>query len=111
MVEDHHEPIISKEDFETVGALMAQRAQEKNIQRGDPRYQNRYPFSVKVYLVGRMREELKRHVNSQIGYYRYAVWVCLLRILTICCMRSTKSVREADLEGAFTTMLNKLIRC
>jgi DNA invertase Pin-like site-specific DNA recombinase len=106
MVEDHHEPIISKEDFETVGALLKQRAQEKNIQRGDPRYQNRYPFSGKL-ICGECGKNFKRHVNST-GYYRYAVWVCS-RHLDDKRMCSMKSVREADLEGAFTTMLNKLI--
>ena len=106
LVEDHHEPIISKEDFEAVAALMRQRAQEKNIQRGDPRYQNRYPFSGKL-ICGECGNPFKRHVNST-GSSRYPVWVCRQHLddVRTCSM---KSVREADLERAFTTMLNKLI--
>ena len=40
-MEDHHEAIISREDFEAVGALIQQRAQEKNIRKNDPRFQRR----------------------------------------------------------------------
>jgi hypothetical protein len=36
-MEDHHEAIVSREDFEAVGALIQQRAQEKNIRKNDPR--------------------------------------------------------------------------
>ena len=106
LIEDHHEPIVSKEDFEAVGALMKQRAQEKNIQRGDPRYQNRYPFSGKL-ICGECGSPFKRHMNST-GSARYGVWVCRQHLEDVrsCSM---KSVREADLQRAFTTMINKLI--
>ena len=106
LIEDHHEPIVSKEDFEAVGALMKQRAQEKNIQRGDPRYQNRYPFSGKL-ICGECGNPFKRHMNST-GSARYGVWVCRQHLEDVrsCSM---KSVREADLQRAFTTMMNKLI--
>ena len=106
LVEGHHEAIVSKEDFEAVAALMRQRAQEKNIQRGDPRYQNRYPFSGKL-ICGECGNPFKRHVNST-GSSRYPVWVCRQHLddVRTCSM---KSVREADLERAFTTMINKLI--
>ena len=106
LIEDHHEPIVSKEDFEAVGALMKQRAQEKNIQRGDPRYQNRYPFSGKL-ICSECGSPFKRHMNST-GSARYGVWVCRQHLEDVrsCSM---KSVREADLQRAFTTMINKLI--
>lgn len=106
LVEDHHEPIVSKEDFEAVEALQRQRAHEKNIQRGDPRYQNRYPFSRKL-VCGECGGSFKRHTNST-GKQRYPVWICgrHLEDKTSCPM---KTVRECDLERAFTTMMNKLI--
>ena len=106
LIEDHHEALVSKEDFEAVAALMKQRAQEKNIQRGDPRYQNRYPFSGKL-ICGECGNPFKRHMNST-GGTRYAVWVCRQHLEDVrsCGM---KSVREADLQRAFTTMINKLI--
>lgn len=105
-IEDHHEALVSKEDFEAVSELMKQRAREKNIQRGDPRYQNRYPFSGKL-VCGECGKPFKRHVNAT-GYQRYPVWICARHVedSRSCPM---KSVKEADLERAFTTMMNKLI--
>jgi len=106
LIEDHHEAIVSQEEFETVGALIRQRANEKNIQRGDPRYQNRYPFSGKL-VCGECGGPFKRHVNIN-GKQRTAVWGCAkhLDFADSCLM---KTVRECDLETAFTTMMNKLI--
>lgn len=46
-VADHHEAIISKEDFEAAGLLITQRAAEKGIKRESQIYQQRYAFSVK----------------------------------------------------------------
>ena len=81
-MEDHHEALVSREEFEAAGALLQQRAQEKNIKKNDPRYQNRYPFTGKL-VCGECGSGFKRHINS--------------------------TVREVDLEYAFTTMMNKLI--
>lgn len=105
-VADHHEAIISREDFETVGALIEQRAREKNIRKNDPRFQNRYPFSGRI-ICGECGSNLKRHMTLT-GGKRYPVWVCRqhLEDLGSCPM---KAVRESDLEYAFTTMMNKLI--
>ena len=47
-VPDHHEAIISKEDFEAAGLVVAQRAAEKGIERGNEKYQQRYAFSGKI---------------------------------------------------------------
>ena len=105
-VEDHHEAIISREDFEAVGALIQQRAQEKNIRKNDPHYQSRYPFSGKL-VCGECGSGFKRHINSN-GSQKYPVWVCKQHLTDVgsCSM---KFVRERDLERAFTTMMNKLI--
>lgn len=105
-IEDHHEALVSKEDFDAVAELMKQRAFEKNIQRGDPRYLNRYAFTGKI-ICGECGKPFRRHVNST-GYQHYPIWVCSRHLADVrsCSM---KSVREADLERAFTTMMNKLI--
>ena len=105
-MEDHHEPIISREDFEAVGALIQQRAQEKNIRKNDPRFLSRYPFTSKL-VCGECGTVFKRHINST-GSLKYPVWVCKqhLEDVSSCSM---KSIRECDLEYAFTTMMNKLI--
>ena len=103
--EDHHEAIISKEDFKAVGALLEQRALEKNTRKGDPRFRNRYPFTGKL-LCGECGNTLKRHVNST-GSICYPVWVCKQHLADVgsCQM---KFIRENDLKYAFTTMMNKL---
>ena len=105
-MEDHHEAIVSRETFEAVGALMEQRAKEKNIQQNDPRYTKRYPFTSKI-ICGECGNGFKRHTNST-GSSIYPVWVCKTHLQhnSACSM---KSIRASDLERAFTTMMNKLI--
>ena len=105
-MEDHHEALISRDDFEAAGALLQQRAQEKNIKKNDPRYQNRYPFTGKL-ICGECGSSLKRHINST-GSVRYPVWVCKQHLEDVSAC-SLKYIREVDLEYAFTTMMNKLI--
>lgn len=46
-VADHHEAIISHEDFDAAAALIEQRANEKGIKRGSNKYQQRYAFPAK----------------------------------------------------------------
>ena len=45
LVKDHHEAIISREDFEAAHAFIHQRATEKGVVKGSDKYQNRYTFS------------------------------------------------------------------
>ena len=103
---DHHEAIISHEDFEAAAKLIGQRAMEKNIKKGDARYQNRYPFTQKIFC-GECASGFKRKV-CYTGKLKYAVWACKghLHDVKSC---SVKAVREDQLQNAFTTMLNKLI--
>ncbi len=105
-IEDHHDAIVSREDFKAVNALLQQHALEKNIRRGDGRFQNRYPFTGKI-VCGECGSTFKRHVNST-GTLKYPVWVCK-RHLTEVESCSMKYIRECDLECAFTTMINKVI--
>ena len=46
--ENHHEAIISHEDFERVQGVLAQRAAEKGNGTNTSRYQNRYTLSGKI---------------------------------------------------------------
>ena len=117
-IEDHHEAIVSREDFEAVQALVAQRGQEKRIQKKDTKYANRYPFSGKL-ICGVCQSVLKRQVVTRFTHNkkgskdikhkkRFATWACRehLRDRGSCSM---KAIQESDLEMAFTTMMNKLI--
>lgn len=106
MVKDHHEPIISREDFEAVHALISQRANEKGIAKGSDKYQNRYAFSGKI-ICGECGDTFKRRIHSCTGY-KYPAWCCNTHIedKNKCHMLF---VKDEALKQAFTTMVNKLI--
>jgi site-specific DNA recombinase len=103
---NHHEPIISREDWEAVQKLISQRADEKNIIKGDEKYQNRYGFSGRI-ICGECGATFKRRINYTIGG-SYAAWSCKTHLADKdkCSMLF---IRDSDLKLAFTTMMNKLI--
>ena len=105
-MEDHHEPIVSREDFEAANQMLLQHAKEKNVAKGDAKYQNRYPFTQKI-VCGECGSPFKRRINST-GTLKYPAWVCREHVehKENCSM---KFVRESVLEDAFATMMNKLI--
>ena len=45
---EHHEPIISPDDFDKVQIIIKQRAKDMKIKSGETKYLNRYPFSGKI---------------------------------------------------------------
>ncbi len=104
-MEDHHEPIISREDFDAANKMLQQHAKEKNVARGDAKYKNRYPFTQKI-VCGECGSPFKRRINSA-GALKYPAWVCREHVehKENCSM---KFVRETAIKNAFTTMLNKL---
>lgn len=105
-MENHHEPIVSREDFEAVDQMLKQHAKEKNVATGDEKYKSRYPFTKKI-ICGECGSPFKRRINST-GTLKYPAWVCREHIehKQNCSM---KFVREADLEDSFCIMMNKLI--
>ncbi len=105
LVKNHHEPIISHEDFEAAQDIIEQRGKEKGLERQNKKYQNRYPFSGKI-ICGQCGGTFKRRIHSS-GRHRIA-WCCSAHIANIkkCSM---KYVPESDCEYAFVTMMNKLI--
>ncbi len=105
-MENHHEAIVSREDFETVGQLIRQRAKEKNIQKRAEKYQNRYAFSSRI-ICGECGSVFRRRINIT-GKIRYPAWVCKEHIEHIenCSMRF---IREDAIEWTFVLMMNKLI--
>lgn len=106
MVRDHHEPIISREDFEAAQAFVKQRASEKGVIKGTEKYQNRYVFSGKI-ICGECGDTFKRRIHSCTGY-KYAAWCCNTHIedKSKCHMLF---VKDEALKLAFITMMNKLI--
>ena len=106
MVKDHHEAIISREDFEAAHAFIHQRATEKGVVKGSDKYQNRYTFSGKI-ICGECGDTFKRRIHSCTGY-KYTAWCCSTHIKDKdkCHMLF---VKDDDLKQAFVTMMNKLV--
>ena len=104
-MENHHEAIVSREDFEAADQMLRQHAKEKNVTGGDEKYRSRYPFTQKI-VCGECGSPFKRRINST-GSIKYPAWVCREHIehKENCSM---KFLREAALEDAFCTMMNKL---
>ena len=101
-VADHHEAIISHEDYDAANAILDRNGAEKGIYADSRKYQNRYCFSGKI-ICGNCGAVWKRR---KIGdYFGYA---CTTHLTDkdACGM---KSIREDSIMAAFTTMLNKLI--
>lgn len=105
MMQDHHQAIISREDFEAAGLLINQRAAEKGILRGTGKYQNRYPFSGRI-ICGECGAKFKRRIHSA-SKIKYPAWCCSQHIddISKCSMMY---IREDTIEQAFVTMMNKL---
>lgn len=106
MMQNHHEAIISRDDFEAAGALISQRASEKGILKGTGKYQNRYPFSGKI-VCGECGAKFKRRIHNA-SKIKYPAWCCSQHIddISKCSMQF---IREDALEQAFVTMMNKLV--
>lgn len=105
---DHHEAIISHEDFEAAAALIEQRATEKGIERGSTKYQQRYAFSGRI-ICGECGNTFRRRIHKS-TYGSYVAWVCNTH-LSDSDKCSMLYLKDDDLKLAFATMLNKLIYC
>ncbi len=108
MAVNHHEAIISHEDFDAVARLVAQRSAEKGIAKGAGKYLVRYAFSGKI-ICGECGNTFKRRIHSSAGG-KYAAWCCNTHIVDKerCSMLF---VRDDDLKLAFVTLMNKLVYC
>ena len=105
LIKNHHDAIISHEDFEAAQDIIEQRGKEKGLEKQNKKYQNRYPFSGKI-ICGQCGGKLKRRIHST-GRHTIA-WCCTNHIEdTEKC--SLKYIPEPDFEYAFVTMMNKLI--
>ena len=104
--ENHHEAIISREDFDRTQAVLAQRAAEKGNGTNTSRYQNRYTLSGRIRC-GECGTTFKRR-----SHYKpsgdYIAWTCGKHIENrhACSMLY---VEETAIHDAFVTMINKLV--
>ena len=106
-VQNHHEAIISHEDFEKVQELMMHQRGSKGIEVDTGKYQNRYPFSGKI-ICGTCGTTWKRRTHYTKSQGEYYTFVCESHIKDKerC---GIKFIREKDIEASFCNMMNKLI--
>lgn len=104
--ENHHEPIISHEDFDRVRAVLDQRAMEKGNGTDTYRYQNRYGFSGKIKC-GECGGTFKRRQHYKPSG-DYVAWTCTthLESKADCSMLY---ISDEGIKLAFLTMMNRLV--
>jgi DNA invertase Pin-like site-specific DNA recombinase len=111
-MEDHHEPIISKEVFEEAQRIRAKRSGKKSRENGTKRekYSRKYAFSsmMKCGFCGSTFSRRSWHGGSQ---YKKVVWTCVTSTKKgrkYC--EHSKSIKEADLEQAFLDAFNMMCK-
>lgn len=104
--ENHHEPIISHEDFDKVNELLRQRGKEKGNGEDTAKYNNRYGFSGRIKC-GECGGVFKRRIHYKPSG-SYIAWCCTHHIEDrhSCSM---KYITDDGIKTAFLTMMNKLI--
>ena len=104
--ENHHEPIISHEDFDRVRMVLDQRAMEKGNGTDTYRYQNRYCFSGRIKC-GECGDTFKRRQHYKPSG-NYVAWTCATHLekKEKCSMLY---ISDEGIKLAFLTMLNKLV--
>ena len=101
MLTDHHEPIVSREEYDAANAMIERHRRDKNIDSETDKYLKRYPFSGKI-VCGICGKPFKRRVQNG-----YTAWWCSGHIQnSVSC--EMKYIREDAVENAFIMLLNKL---
>lgn len=104
-ITEHHEAIISSQDFEAAQAMIDRRAKDMKIMQKDGKYQNRYPFSGKIFC-GECGATWKRRTHSDLkGKYHTYACNTHLKKKDNCSMQY---IRERNFEVAFVNLINKL---
>ncbi|HHX60334.1 MAG TPA: recombinase family protein, partial [Epulopiscium sp.] len=105
-IKDHHEAIISREDFEAAHLLIDQRAEEKGVVGGSHKYLKRYAFSgkIKCFECG---SNFRRRIHGGKSN-QYIAWGCPKHVanLEACSMLF---IKEENIHQAFIVMMQKLI--
>lgn len=109
MMTDHHEAIISHEDFEKVSSLLHQHATEKGISKGSIKYQNRYAFSGNI-ICTECNNSFKRRIHSS-SKSKYVAWCCNTHLenpskCTIPC--TARTVNEEELKSIVIRAINEV---
>lgn len=105
LCQNHHEPIISHEDYNRVQEVLRQRGIEKGNDGSTDKYQQRYAFSGKI-VCGECGSTFKRRTHYKPSG-SYVAWCCSRHIddKNSCSM---KYITDDAVKTAFLIMLNKL---
>lgn len=98
---NHHEAIISHEDFDAVQAIIEQNGMDKGIRKNEEKYKNRYAMSGKI-ICGECGATWRRvRLDDHYGF------ACNTHVKdkSSCSMMS---IPEEPVKAAFITMMNKL---
>lgn len=109
-VKANHEPIISKEDFELVQKLMAERAAEYgNLPEYREKYARHYAFSGRL-ICGNCGAAFKRRTWNSKLRSRQIVWQCSTYIKEGKAHCSMKALDDLTLKKVFLRVFNRLYR-
>jgi len=104
-VKDSHPAIISREDFEKVQEIMAERAKSKGNLEGDrEKYKNRYALTGTV-VCGHCGNTFKRHHDNAGTVAESVSWICNTYIKSSC---GVGRVKEETIKGLFVKMFNRI---
>ena len=105
LIENHHEAIITRDNFEAANRMLEYQASQKNVAVGSRKYLNRYPFSGKI-ACSECGDTFKRRIHTS-THSKYIAWCCSTHIKNKdkCSMLF---IREERIHQAFITMMNKL---
>lgn len=106
LCKNHHEPIVSHEDFEMAQQVLKQRGIEKGNDGNSDKYSKRYAFSSKI-ICGECGSVLKRRKHYLLNG-EYIAWCCSQHIENkdACSM---KYITDDAIKNVFLTMMNKLV--
>ncbi|MFK4345122.1 MULTISPECIES: recombinase family protein [unclassified Paenibacillus] len=108
LIEDNHEPIVSKELFEAVQKEKERRARLKgNVMGESKRYSSKYALSSKVYC-GCCGAIFKRRTWNSNNPSKKVVWQCKTYVNKGKVACDAKSVDEPILHSAFVRLFNRM---
>jgi DNA invertase Pin-like site-specific DNA recombinase len=108
LIEDNHEPIISKEMFDAVQNEKERRALLKGNVIGDRnKYSSKYAFSSKVFC-GCCGANFKRRTWNSNNESKKVVWQCRTYVNEGKAACDAKAVDEQELQDAFVRVFNRM---
>lgn len=107
LVENHHEAIISREDFKRAAEITEMTRRIHGGRDDQDCYRASYPFSGKI-VCGECGSQYKRTLYNYNMRNPYVAWVCPRHARNSGACSAT-AIRNDAVEAAFCTMVNKLI--